>query len=324
VRALRGVRVSEELLIEHKKQGKQLEEAEPKKEVKASELGLGESIFGVKPSTGGTAKANPFMTGSGSGSGGNPFTAKPSGVNPFGPAKPASSADTPETKEITQNAADALPKTFAETLSLNNPQQPVSHGPVPPPEPWPTSPNDLPKPYPVRWLSDAEYEALDPTPPPVTQNTAAVPMELDNDDGSGGGGQEDKETYESNMDTTFQKFADIVGQNPEQCIRYEFGGQPLLYSKADAVGKLLKAGGPGMPRCSNCGANRVFEVQLTPHAIEQLESEEDNDIAEGMDWGTIIVGVCEKDCTERGQRNGETGYVEEWAGVQWEELTVKR
>jgi len=155
-------------------------------------------------------------------------------------------------------------------------------------------------------------------------------MDIDAAEGSGGGGggKEDKEVFESSHDSVFQKFADRIGQNPEQCIRYEFLGQPLLYSKNDAVGKLLYSGsekvGPvkGIPRCNNCGSGRVFEVQLAPHAIQELESEIDD--MDGMDWGTIIVGVCDKDCQEKGVKDGDAGYVEEWAGVQWEELSVKR
>jgi pre-rRNA-processing protein TSR4 len=59
-----------------------------------------------------------------------------------------------------------------------------------------------------------------------------------------------------------------------------------------------------------------------PEAIQELEVEEDG--LDGMDWGTVIVGVCERDCQEKGVEVGEAGYVEEWTGVQWEELTMKR
>ena len=65
----------------------------------------------------------------------------------------------------------------------------------------------------------------------------------------------------------------------------------------------------------------MFECQLVPHAIAQLEVEEEG--MEGMEWGTVIVGVCERDCGERGGergvKEGEMGWVEEWVGVQWEE-----
>ncbi|EON97317.1 putative pdcd2_c domain-containing protein [Phaeoacremonium minimum UCRPA7] len=276
--------------------------------------GLGEALFGVKPAAGGSAPVNPFAKSSGA----NPFAKSPSpgGANPFDST--SSQAKVAESKTETEEAVKDLPKTFAETLSLNNPQQ--THGPPPPPEPWPSE-SDQPQSYPVMYLSDAEYETLDPIPLPPPQATTT--MDLDEGGPSSGSGKEDKVVFESTMDSTFQKFADRVGQNPEQCIRYEFSGQPLLYSKADEVGKRLHdAGTNGIPRCGNCGANRVFEVQLTPQAITELEAEEEG--LEGMDWGTIIVGVCERDCQERSAGEGEPGYLEEWVGVQWEELTMKR
>jgi pre-rRNA-processing protein TSR4 len=53
--------------------------------------------------------------------------------------------------------------------------------------------------------------------------------------------------------------------------------------------------------------------------------EEDEDVGlEGMDWGTIILGVCSKDCMPRDTREGQVEYLEEWVGVQWEELAPKK
>lgn len=180
---------------------------------------------------------------------------------------------------------------------------------------------------------DADYETLDKVSDevPVPRQT----MDVD-EDGSSSSQKEDKDVYESHIDKTFQKFADRLAQNPEQVIRYEFKGQPLLYSKTDAIGKLLATShtpiakitteqgpsGSRIPRCGNCGAGRVFEVQLTPHAITELEAEDMS--LEGMEWGTIVVGVCEKDCLPRGTDPGEVGYAEEWAGVQWEEMKERR
>jgi len=156
-------------------------------------------------------------------------------------------------------------------------------------------------------------------------------MDIDSGEGAsnttGGEGKEDKEVFESSMDRTFQKFADRLAQNPEQVLRYEFGGQPLLYSNQDLVGKMIegpsgqgkvRSVGSRVPRCANCGAERAFELQLTPHAIVDLEAEELG--IEGMEWGTIILMVCGKDCVARGVGAGEVGYVEEWVGVQWEEV----
>lgn len=161
---------------------------------------------------------------------------------------------------------------------------------------------------------------------------------MDMDTGASGGKDDDRDAFESTIDKTFQKFADRLAQNPQQVLRYEFGGSPLLYSKTDAVGRLFSAGshpappsasriqtvvspqpreGSRMPRCPNCNAPRVFELQLLPRAIAELEIGEDG--LEGMEWGSVILGVCEKDCAERGGKAGEVGWVEEWVGVQWEE-----
>ncbi|KAK3349029.1 programmed cell death protein 2 [Lasiosphaeria hispida] len=330
IRAIRGLKISPEaaaLLA-----AKEVKEAKPAKEApvtpKASDLDLGQALFGGKPAaktTGAPARSNPFASSS---AGANPFAAKSTpSVNPF--AKPTQ-PPTPEPKkdDPTPDPVPSLTKSFAETLSLNNPQ--ASQSPPPPPEPWPAT-ADQPEAYPVRWLSDAEYETIDPSPQPLPP--ANVQIDISDGPAGGGGGKEDKEVFESVMDNVFQKFADRVGENPDQCIRYEFAGQPLLYSKGDKVGALLHVnaeagakvtttGAKGLPSCGNCGASRVFEVQLTPHAIEELEIDEDG--LDGMDWGTVIVGVCERDCQERGVEAGEAGYLEEWAGVQWEELTVKR
>ena len=157
---------------------------------------------------------------------------------------------------------------------------------------------------------------------------------MDVDTEGAGSKNDEKDAFESTIDKTFQRFADRLAQNPEQVLRYEFGGAPLLYSKSDLVGRLFtyqqsasmsskititahEMGPNRIPRCPNCWSSRVFELQLVPQAIAELEVEEEG--LEGIEWGTIILGVCEKDCGERGAKAGEVGWVEEWVGVQWEE-----
>jgi len=339
IRAIRGVRVSADAASISQAPKETSPPPAAPAAPKAATAGLGEALFGVKPATGGAARANPFASPSSSSTASsNPFAPKAASANPF--AKPAAAPAAPEEEKKTAGAAPAeatkeakeLPETFAQKLALNNPQAAASSSPAPR-EPWPEE-SAQPKPYAVRWIADAEYEQLDPSGPEMpAQATANLPMEIDSGEGGKGGGKEDKDVFESSMDAQFQRFADRLAENPDQCIRYEYGGQPLLYSKTDKVGVLLHVPSDdgakvktakGMPRCANCGANRTFEVQLTPQAIEELEAEEEDGGLDGMEWGTIIVGVCEKDCQERGVAVGEAGYVEEWAGVQWEELTVKR
>jgi pre-rRNA-processing protein TSR4 len=257
--------------------------------------------------------ANPFASWGGASA--NPFSCGAvkvvAAANPFAPApKETKPDDSAKDKDV----AD-LPKTFAETLNLNNPKAQAQQTPPPAPEAWPEE-SALPKPYPALFLVDVDYETLEPTTLAIPANAR---MEIDDTaDGASGGGSSimAKDDFESVMDATFQKFADRMAQNPEQVIRYEFAGQPLLYSKVDGVAKAL--GSKGMPRCAACGAGRVFELQLTPGAITELEADEMS--LEGMEWGTVMVGVCEKDCQAYGVDDEEVGYLEEWAGVQWEEL----
>lgn len=340
IRALRATRVSVEAVKKDKerkeKETKEKEEAERReKERKEKDGKLGSAVFGVSGNpfakTAGSGNANPFATGAGAMSA-NPF-AKPAagGANPFGTSNSSTQAEKPAEPETkaTQELPKDLPRTFAETLSLNNNNNPqTTAGPPSPPEPWPAE-SELPPAYPVSYLGEAEYETLDPLPlPPQAITTGTMDLEDASGSASGGGnGKEDKDVFESTIDSTFQKFADRLAQNPDQCIRYEFGGQPLLYSKTDTVGKKLHdvpASGVGkaLPRCGSCGSERVFEVQMTSQAIAELEEGEDD--MEGIDWGTVIVGVCGRDCLGRDMVEGGTAYVEEWAGVQWEELTARR
>ncbi|KAH0529741.1 hypothetical protein TsFJ059_004449 [Trichoderma semiorbis] len=319
VRALRGVRVwkdSAEMTTAQVEEKKKPEAKSKPEEKKQDGPGLGESLFGAKPlgASGGnpfsSGGANPFSSGSS-----NPFSSASS--NPFSsqPAKPAAAApaekpaETPAAATTTTTTTTNLSKTFAETLALNT----TPTGPPPPAEPWPEKAAQ-PAPYPTLYLADADYETLDPTSTKLPANVTIADADAPEPSAL------DREAFESAMDATFQKFADRMAQNPEQCIRYEFSGVPLLYSKTDEVGELLTK--RTMPGCPNCGGRRTFEVQLTPNAITELE--EDDLSLDGMEWGTIIVGVCERDCSLRHTGVEEAGYLEEWAGVQWEELSKEK
>lgn len=331
MRGIRGVRIAKG--AGSKAPAKKVDQKDVKQEDRPRPQ-IGESLFGVKKGDDATAApANPFSTpfssGSTSKSPVNPFSSS-SNANPFAASTPAVQVTSEESKE---EAATTLPETFADKVRVSSP--PVATQPPRPHEPWPAE-SAFPSPYPYFHL-DAEFETLDnPLAPEIPANAR---MDVDAE-GSASGGKEDKEVFESTLDKTFQKFADRVGQNPEQVLRYEYKGKPLLYSDNDAVGKLLAAhsenglssnakvtttgsrGGAGMPRCQNCGADRVFEVQLMPHAITELEGEELS--IDGMEWGIIILGVCGKDCKPSDVPEGDVGYVGEWVGVQWEEVASKR
>lgn len=168
-----------------------------------------------------------------------------------------------------------------------------------------------------------------PSTPKVPDNVTIEPMD---EEGQSSGTAELKDTFESELDKAFMKFSMRLEHNPEQVLRYEYRGTPLLYNYADQVGKRLHTehsaghvtttGGGNFPPCEYCGSGRVFEMQLAPHAISVLEEGRPGvGLGEGdagMEWGTIILGVCSKDCGP--ETVGQVGWREEWAGVQWEEM----
>lgn len=315
---------------EKKPQPKPEKKPEPVAPLKPK-LDLGASLFGANALTSSvSANSNPFSVTPGS-------SAAAAGANPFAmpkPATPAAPAAAPSSSIATSTSA--LAESFADKVRISLPapssasgtatkQTPESTGVQ---APWPAQ-SAFPPPY-KKYFLDAEYETMSrPSTPTVPENVTIEPME---EDGAGAEGNADlKDTFESEMDKAFMKFSMRLAHNPEQVLRYEYRGTPLLSSYTDQVGKRLHpehsagrvttTGGGSMPPCEYCGAPRVFEVQLVPHAISMLEDGRDGvGLGEGdagMEWGTIILGVCGQDCAP--EKIGQLGWREEWAGVQWEE-----
>ncbi|KAF7593419.1 hypothetical protein BBP40_011521 [Aspergillus hancockii] len=317
IRALRGTRKLKSQSAPPKKEGKQ-EQPKPETEEKKDDTpkpDLGASLFGATSLTGSvSANQNPFSTSS---------TSAAQAINPFAAPQPAKLATT---------SASALSETFADKVRVSSPppstiMPPETAGPT---TPWPAE-SDFPEPYKHYYL-DAEYEVLSRPPTPKVPDNVTIDTE---DDGNGGA-VELQDALESQLDKVFMKFSTRLGHNPEQILRYEFRGSPLLYSHTDAVGKLFydpknpsygakvtttSVGASRIPRCEYCGSQRVFELQLVPHTIAVLEDGREGvglgPTDDGMEWGNIILGVCNKDCGP--EQVGVVGWREEWAGVQWEE-----
>lgn len=327
IRALRATKKLKSQPVARK-----IEKSEPPKEEKKPEgpkQDLGASLFGSTSLIGSvSANANPFSSSS--------AASAQTDSNPFAvpAATPTAPAAEPNKPSPAQPASEkTLAESFADKVRVSSPpptaKTPETSGPS---APWPAE-SAFPQPYKHFYL-DAEYETLSrPSTPTIPENVT-----IDNTEEETGGGSsgELKDALESQLDKAFMKFSTRLGHNPEQILRYEFRGTPILYSHNDAVGKLLhdpKHGAPGhvsvagngalrIPRCEYCGSARVFELQLVPHAISVLEEDREVGMGEkddaGMEWGTIILGVCGKDCAP--EEVGVTGWREEWAGVQWEEL----
>jgi pre-rRNA-processing protein TSR4 len=149
------------------------------------------------------------------------------------------------------------------------------------------------------------------------------------------------ETYEKQhlprgVDKQFKKFTERVEFSPSQCVRYEFNGQPLFYSalRPDQQKSIASP-------CKHCHGPRVFEFQLMPNILSILPTTEyatrDQPTQKasiegkakhidaktvldswnvGMEFGTILVFVCQKDCHQGSIE--DVSYIEEAAIVQYE------
>jgi pre-rRNA-processing protein TSR4 len=273
-------------------------------EQKKSKQDLGTVLFGSTSPTLGHSNPNPFSI--------STLNTSTALANPFSSIAPTSTLAS-KPPQIPVDSTEPPIQTFAQKLRISDAasSQPVTS----PAEPWPPE-SSFPTPFP-HYNIDADYETLTPKktdPQPANGQSSKSQYEAEDT-------ETDKDTADMTLDKTFQRFASRISQNPEQVLRYDFGGHPLLYSGTDTVAPRFvvphnKAGAvQGMPRCENCGAGRVFELQLVPGLIEALESDAEIDFDEGMEWGTIILGVCSKNCAVA----GEVAFREEWVGVQWEE-----
>ena len=270
-------------------------------------VNLGAALFGATKCPPMPSNANSFST----------TTSITPSSNPFAPLPPSSTLAAKPPQSSVDNVEPPT-DTFASKLRIAHPTTPergLSEG-----ERWPEQ-SAFPRPFPHLYL-DADYESLIREQPVQANSSVSNPKYTEDESAPSG---LEKDSFESSLDKVFLRFSDRLAQNPEQVLRYEFRGSPLLYSGNDGVAVRFgqvpgKSKQPiGIPRCETCGAQRVFELQLVPGAIDALE-EGSMDLGEGMEWGTIILGVCSNDCAEV----GEVVYREEWVGVQWEERIPER
>jgi pre-rRNA-processing protein TSR4 len=128
------------------------------------------------------------------------------------------------------------------------------------------------------------------------------------------------------MDKTFEHFGNIIQYYPDQCLRYQFNGNPLLYHNQDDISrKILKVSGKkqqakmnfdNIKHCEKCGNERTFEMQLMPQLLSYLslnsnasssnKGEELNlqlkgqnfldQFDLGLEFGTVLVFSCKNDC----------------------------
>lgn len=116
-------------------------------------------------------------------------------------------------------------------------------------------------------------------------------------------------------DGVFRKFCRLVSYEPDQVIRYDYGGKELWGGEN---GQCKDSG-----VCERCGKKRIFEMQIMPQLVYYLSKEDRKEkkelnieeialrMRDDMDWNTIVVYTCEGSCTMNGESYvSELGYVQ--------------
>eukprot|EP01133_Synstelium_polycarpum_P001506 gene1506-1753_t len=99
------------------------------------------------------------------------------------------------------------------------------------------------------------------------------------------------ETYEYVKDRLFSKFIKRLSHAPGQCLRYSFGGQPLVMSH-DGKSKV-----ESLPKCIKCGNVKVFEFQILSTIIAQVNHTKPKNGE--LDFGNAFIYTCAKHCFDK-------------------------
>eukprot|EP00927_Polykrikos_kofoidii_P001777 TRINITY_DN10694_c0_g1_i1.p1 TRINITY_DN10694_c0_g1~~TRINITY_DN10694_c0_g1_i1.p1 ORF type:complete len:476 (+),score=104.82 TRINITY_DN10694_c0_g1_i1:68-1495(+) len=148
----------------------------------------------------------------------------------------------------------------------------------------------------ARLRSDAEVEASGREDAPMSEAE-------EEDDDLGEDDDDHKEGGSASPAAYFARFQRRLERSPSQVVRYSWGGQPLWM--APPPRELRDGVWP--PKCGRCGAPRIFEVELLPTLLSQVNA------AGKAEWGIVVVYTCSKDCA--GAKDGAEPY-EEFVVVQ--------
>lgn len=115
--------------------------------------------------------------------------------------------------------------------------------------------------------------------------------------------EQDAEDIDGSLgeDSAFKRFGKIIALNPEQIIRYDRGGVPLL--STDYAPSM-----PVIPPCSLCGCSRNFEMQIMPNLLALIGVDR---LGNSIDWATLLLYTCSKNCPIP-----DHGYAEEFVVKQ--------
>merc|ERR1712142_96107 len=115
-------------------------------------------------------------------------------------------------------------------------------------------------------------------------------------------GEAELEEIESGqvVDKVCDKFRQRVRRAPDQILRYERRGKPLLCAAQPAL---------TIPEnCELCGGTRSFEFQVMPQLLSELQLGLEADA--GMDWGSLYIFTCDKSCQIEGYTKEQVQLVQ--------------
>nr|CAH8870770.1 unnamed protein product [Trichobilharzia regenti] len=103
-----------------------------------------------------------------------------------------------------------------------------------------------------------------------------------------------KETKE---EVRFRKFKESMKSAPDQVVRFQRGGKPIWLSDSPPVVK----------NCEVCGAERIFEFQVTPQLLCHLHLDRVDEPS--PDFGSLYIFTCSNSCAlpRKKERMGNAG-----------------
>ncbi|KAF9574239.1 hypothetical protein EC968_007163 [Mortierella alpina] len=303
---------------------------------------------------------NALFGGSGGGFN-NPFASPSTSANPFAPPPGFGAGSQVSTvKSFANVTSSSMPKDDEPASESEDEEEAVEEATS-----WPEQPPAF-SPY-YLYITEEILEDSSSAEDEISQRYShflaleeGVNNNSDDDEPQGGaswsGEAYEKASLPKGVDKAFKKFTKRVQAWPDQCVRYDFPGIPLLFSFSDPTARMLlppnvnqhsKHTTPSahrIPKCPACKGPRGFEFQLMPNLLSLLDvtskkylsEEEKKSLKErkgaqvfdiGMEWGTILVYSCIEDCfgkaavRNEGDENSNTGvkYFEEVALVQFED-----
>ncbi|KAF9985383.1 hypothetical protein BGZ75_003055 [Mortierella antarctica] len=319
-----------------------------------------------------TPAANPFaapgafdmgnaLFGGAGGGFNNPFASSSTSANPFAPPPGfGAGSQTSTAKSFADVTSPSLPKEDEPASESGDEEEAVEEETSWPDHPPAFSPHYL-------YITEEVLEDSSSVDDEISQRYShflaleeGVNNNSDDDEPQGGatwsGEAYEKASLPKGVDKAFKKFTERVQAWPDQCVRYDFPGIPLLFSFSDPTARMLlppnaiqhtKHTTPSahrIPKCPACKGPRGFEFQLMPNLLSLLDvtskkylsEDEKKSLRErkgaqvfdiGMEWGTILVYSCIEDCfgkaaaRKEGDESSTTSvkYFEEVALVQFED-----